>query len=54
MIGVAEDTLLRDGAIQMGDRIVIVGSSPLTIRGRTNFLKVHTVSGRHEAPMATT
>ena len=54
MIGVAEDTLLRDGAVQKGDRIVVVGSSPLTVRGRTNFLKVHTVSGRRGPPAATT
>ncbi len=46
MIGVAEDVLIRAGAVRPGDRIVVVGSSPLTVKGRTNFLKAHTVPRR--------
>ncbi|MCI0769061.1 MAG: hypothetical protein J4N83_02170, partial [Chloroflexi bacterium] len=46
MIAYAEEVLVRDGFVKARDRIVIVGSAPLTVRGRTNFIKVHTVRER--------
>ncbi|MFQ5812423.1 MAG: pyruvate kinase [Anaerolineae bacterium] len=41
-----EETLLHQGLAQAGDDIIVVGSTPFTVRGRTNFLKVHRVKRR--------
>ena len=38
--GVIEKVLMEKGLVQRGDKIVVVGSSPLTARVPTNFLKV--------------
>ena len=46
MIGFMENLLADRGLVRHGERIVVVGSTPLTSRGRTNFLKVHTVQRR--------
>jgi pyruvate kinase len=43
MIAYAERLLLERGAAHPRDRVVMVGSAPMTARGRTNFIKVHTV-----------
>ena len=43
MIGYMEGVMLEMGAAHPGDRLVIVGSTPLTAGGRTNFLKVQTI-----------
>ena len=50
MIGYAEEVLARAGMVRRGDRMVVVGSAPLTARGRTNFIKVHTVRQRSRRP----
>ena len=49
-IAYAEEVLVRAGIVSARDRIVIVGSAPLTAHGRTNFIKVHTVHGRNRRP----
>ncbi|MDP2661111.1 MAG: pyruvate kinase, partial [Dehalococcoidia bacterium] len=38
-----EEALLQAGEIKPGDHVVVVGSTPLTVRGPTNFLKVHKI-----------
>ena len=43
MIGYVEALMVSLGIARPGQRVVIVGSTPLTSRGRTNFLKVHTI-----------
>lgn len=46
MIAFMEDLLADRGLVRSSERIIVVGSTPLTSRGRTNFLKVHTVRRR--------
>ncbi len=41
MIAHIEDQLLRRGLAAAGETVILVGSTPLIVRGRTNFLKVH-------------
>lgn len=48
MIDHVEIELVRRGLAAPGDTIVLVGSTPLVVRRRTNFLKVHRV--RASAP----
>ncbi len=38
------DVLLSNGLAEAGDTVVIAGSSPLSVRTRTNMLKIHRVS----------
>ena len=44
MIEYIEGVMLKLGAARHGERLVVVGSTPLTAGGRTNFLKVETIS----------
>jgi len=41
MIDYVEDSLVQAKLVRPGETIVIIGSTPLAARGRTNFLKVH-------------
>jgi pyruvate kinase len=43
MIALMEDTLVERNLLRPGDRVVIVGATPIVARARTNFLKVHTI-----------
>ncbi|MBI2885699.1 MAG: pyruvate kinase [Chloroflexi bacterium] len=43
MIAATEEFLMERGAVSPGDTIVLVGSTPVAARGRTNFVKVHHV-----------
>jgi pyruvate kinase len=43
MIDFVEGSLVDAKLVAPGDTIIIVGSTPLAARGRTNFLKVHKV-----------
>jgi len=38
-----EKALLKENIIKAGDRIVIIASSPLSTRAKTNFLKLHQI-----------
>lgn len=38
-----DETLLRRGLARPGDGVIVVGSTPFTSRGHTNFVKVHRV-----------
>jgi pyruvate kinase len=40
-----ESELIRRRHVAIGDNMVLVGSTPVVARGRTNFLKVHRVRG---------
>ena len=46
MISYMEDVMLKTGTAHPGDRLIIVGSTPLTAGGRTNFLKVQSIRRR--------
>ncbi len=46
MIAHIETELIRRRLVASGDVIVLVGSAPLVVRGRTNFVKVHRVHRR--------
>jgi len=46
MIAHVENELARRGLAAIGDDIVLVGSAPMIVRGRTNFVKVHHVHAR--------
>ncbi|MDQ7821098.1 MAG: pyruvate kinase [Armatimonadota bacterium] len=46
MIAHVEDELIRRRLAAPGDTIVLVGSAPVVVRGRVNFIKVHRVRGR--------
>ncbi len=50
LIAAAVKVALDAGAAVEGDRIVITGGIPLGIRGRTNFLKVHTLGEPVQLP----
>ncbi len=45
MIKSIEKTLLSKRIVKRGDSIVITSSSPLSTRGKTNFMKLHKVTG---------
>ena len=49
-IAQAERLLLQRGCLQLGDRVVLVGSAPIIARGRTNFLLVHRLGQAWDAP----
>ncbi len=46
MIAHVETELARRRVVASGDGIVLVGSAPMIVRGRTNFVKVHHVHAR--------
>ena len=41
-----EASLLQRGLVRRGDDVIVVGSTPFTARGRTNFVKVHRIKGK--------
>lgn len=41
-----EETLKQTDVVQAGDRILILGGSPVQMTHGTNFLKIHTIDGR--------
>lgn len=43
MVNEVEEQLLRHGAAELGDTILIVAGTPLAVGGRTNLLKLHQV-----------
>ncbi|MCL4215487.1 MAG: pyruvate kinase [Candidatus Hydrogenedentes bacterium] len=43
MAALFDELLLERGLAERGDVIILVGSTPLAIAGRTNFMKIHTV-----------
>lgn len=43
LIALMDERLVTDGLAQKGDIVVIVAGIPLLVRGRANFLKIHTV-----------
>jgi pyruvate kinase len=43
MIAHLEDELLRHSLVEIGDMVTIVGSAPLVVRGRVNFVKMHRI-----------
>ncbi|MEW6110335.1 MAG: pyruvate kinase [Nitrospirota bacterium] len=43
MLKEVEKSLLREKIVKTGDRIVIIASSPLSTRGKTNFMKLHQI-----------
>ncbi len=46
MIAHVENALTRRNLVAPGDVIILVGSAPMIVRGRTNFLKAHRVRER--------
>jgi pyruvate kinase len=40
VIATVEDALLSRGAVTLGEAVVIVGGTPMGVRGKTNFLKI--------------
>jgi pyruvate kinase len=45
MIGHVEDSLLRGGQVQIGDRVVLVASLPVGAMGPANMTYLHTIGG---------
>lgn len=45
MLAEMEETLVRTGRVQPGDHIVFVAGQPVGLRGSTNMLKLHRISG---------
>ena len=43
MVSELERVLLREGLVKKGDPIVIIASSPLSLRGKTNLMKLHRI-----------
>lgn len=43
MIEDVEESLLKERIVKKGDRIVITSSSPLSTKGKTNFMKLHRI-----------
>ena len=41
-----EEYVLEQGAVEPGDSVVLVGSIPVTVRGQTNFVKLHRIRQR--------
>jgi pyruvate kinase len=46
MIEHVEHDLRERGLVETGDTVVVVGSAPMLVRGRTNFIKLQTIGGR--------
>lgn len=46
MLATADKDLLRRGGVSDGGSVVFIGSTPLLVRGRTNFLKLHSIGRR--------
>ncbi len=46
MLATVSDDLLRRGAVTEGSSVVFVGSTPLLVRGRTNFVKLQVIGRR--------
>jgi pyruvate kinase len=46
MLATVSDDLLQRGALPDGSTVVFVGSTPLLVRGRTNFVKLQTIGRR--------
>ncbi|MCE5194810.1 MAG: pyruvate kinase [Nitrospiraceae bacterium] len=45
MIKAVEQSLIKNNFARKGDNIVITASSPLLTRGKTNLMKLHTITG---------
>lgn len=45
MLREAEKALLKEKIVKKGDRIVIIASSPLSTKTKTNFMKLHQIGG---------
>lgn len=43
MLREAENALLNEKIVKKGDRIVIIASSPLSTKTKTNFMKLHQI-----------
>jgi pyruvate kinase len=43
MVDQVQQRLIADGLVQPGDRIVVVFGAPVSVKGRTNSVRVHTV-----------
>jgi pyruvate kinase len=43
MISESERVLLRKGLVKKGDSITIIASSPFSLGGKTNLMKLHRV-----------
>jgi pyruvate kinase len=43
MLKEIERVLIRENIVKSGDRIVIIASSPLSSKGKTNFMKLHQI-----------
>jgi pyruvate kinase len=43
MISESENALLKRGIVKKGDPIVIIATSPFTLGGKTNIMKLHRV-----------
>lgn len=44
LIGMVERELLARGLARPGDSVIVLGGSPVAVRGSTNFLKVHKIA----------
>jgi len=49
MIAVVEKVLVDRGYVEPKHRVVIMGGLPVTTRGLTNFLKIHTIRGASDS-----
>lgn len=47
MLATVSADLLQRGAVREGSTVIYIGSTPLLVRGRTNFVKLHTI-GRQQ------
>lgn len=45
MLREVEKVLIKERIVKTGDRIVIIASTPLSAKGRTNFMKLHQIGG---------
>lgn len=43
MVKEVERSLIRERIVKKGDRIIIISSSPLSAKKKTNFMKIHTI-----------
>jgi pyruvate kinase len=43
MLREVEKVLIKEKIVKIGDRIVIIASSPLSTKGKTNFMKLHQI-----------
>jgi len=46
MLATVSIDLLRRGLLAEGSTVVFIGSTPLLVRGRTNFVKLQTIGRR--------